>query len=88
MANPKGYEQITSLSAATGLTIPSGATRAFIVVEGRAVRWRDDGVDPTPTVGMLLGVGEELNYNFVTSLSSIKFIEQTAGAVLDISYYG
>lgn len=88
MASPKGYQQITSLSGATGLTVPSGATRAFIVVEGRAVRWRDDGTDPTPAIGMFLGVGEELDYNFVTTLTAIKFIEETAGAVLNISYYG
>jgi hypothetical protein len=35
---------------------------------------------------MLLGIGELLNYT--ADLSAIKFIEQTAGAVLDISYYG
>ncbi len=83
---PKGYQQITSLSGATALTVPSGATRAVVVVEGRAVRWRDDGVNPTSGIGMLLGVGEELTYT--ANLAAIKFIEQSASAVLDISYYG
>ncbi len=83
---PKGYEQITSLGSATALTVPGGATRAVVVVEGHAVRWRDDGTNPTSSIGMLLGIGEELNYT--ANLAAIKFIEQTAGAILDISYYG
>jgi hypothetical protein len=87
MGTPMGYQQITSLAAATGLTVPGGAVRAVVVVESHAVRWRDDGVNPTSSLGMLLGIGEELNYAAV-DLSAIKFIEQTASAVLNISYYG
>lgn len=80
-----GYQQITSLSAATGLTIPSGATMALIVPETQAVRWRDDGTNPTASVGMPVAIGESLNYD--GDLSRIKFIEQTASAKLNISYY-
>lgn len=88
-----GYQQITSLSAATGLTVPSvdklgnkiQPTFALIVPEGQAVRWRDDGTDPTASVGMPLAVGIALQYD--GDLNRIEFIEQTAGAKLNISYY-
>lgn len=85
-----GYQQITSLAASTGLTVPSDQnkgipTLAVIKVEAQAVRWRDDGVAPTTTVGMTLAVGDELRYD--GDLKGIRFIEVTAGAILNISYY-
>lgn len=80
-----GYQQITSLSAATGLTAPAGATRAVIIAESQGVRWRDDGTDPTASVGMILPVLVTLSYD--GDFSRIKFIEQVAGAKLNVSYY-
>lgn len=85
-----GYSQLTSLSSATALTVPVSAnnhhpTLAIIVPEGQAVRWRDDDTDPTATVGMPLAVGQPLNYD--GNLQNIKFIEQTSGAKLNISFY-
>ena len=89
-----GYQQITSLSAATNLTVPtrnpvSGMqqqpTMAIIIAQTQAVRWRDDGVAPTATVGMPLPVGVPLVYD--GPLQNIQFIEQTASAALNISYY-
>ena len=82
---PVGYQQITSLSSATGLTIPANARWALIVPQTQAVRWRDDA-NPTGTVGMPLAVGQVLQYT--GNLSSIKFIEQTASAALNVAYYG
>lgn len=83
---PVGYEQITSLSAAAALTPPSTAVWALIIPESQAVRWRDDGVNPTASVGMTLTVGQPLE--FTGSLSAVRFIEQTASAKLNVSYYG
>lgn len=85
---PLGYQQITSLSAATTLTVPAGATQAVIYVEAQAVRYRDDGTAPTASVGAPLavtGTGAPLVYN--GTLSAIQFIEQTGGAKIDILYY-
>lgn len=82
---PLGYQQITAVSGTTALTPPAGATIAFITVEGAAARYRDDGAAPTATVGMPLAVGQPLVYS--GSLSAIKFIQQSAGAILDVSYY-
>jgi hypothetical protein len=88
-----GYQQITSLSASTGLTVPNrdlnGLNQkpviALITPEGQAVRWRDDGIAPTAAVGMPLSVGVTLQYD--GDLTQIKFIEQTASAKINISYY-
>lgn len=80
-----GYQQITSLSASTALTVPTGATMALIVPESQAVRWRDDGTAPTASVGMPVAVGESLNYD--GDLSRIRFIQQAASATLNVSYY-
>ena len=88
-----GYQQIVGLAASTGLTVPqrdtnglvSSPTVAIIVPETQAVRWRDDGVAPTATVGMPLGVGAVLMYD--GDLSRIRFFQQAATATLNVSYY-
>lgn len=88
-----GYQQITSLVSAVGLTVPSVDVNglackpsiAIITAETQAVRWRDDGTDPTGTVGMPLAAGATLQYD--GDLTKIKFIEQAASAKLNITYY-
>ena len=88
-----GYQQITSLSAATNLTVPtknlsglkSTPSIAIITPEAQAVRWRDDGVAPSATVGMPLAVGVTLQYD--GDLTQIQFFEQAGGAKLNVSYY-
>ena len=88
-----GYQQITDLSASVGLTVPvrdvNGLscipTIALITPETQGVRWRDDGTAPTASVGMPLAAGVTLQYD--GDLSQIKFIQQTASAKLNITYY-
>ena len=80
-----GYQQITDLSAATALTIPTGATTAVIVAEAQAVRYRDDGTSPTASVGQPVAVGVSVTYT--GPMSKVKFIEQTSGAKLNVLYY-
>jgi hypothetical protein len=80
-----GYQQITSLSSAAGLTPPQGATLALIVPETNNVRWRDDGTNPTASVGMPIYIGASLSYD--GDFNKIKFIEVTASAKLNVSYY-
>ena len=88
-----GYQQITSLSSAAALTVPAldlignkqQPTFALIIAETQGIRWRDDGVAPTASVGMPLAVGVPLQYD--GDLTKIRFIEQTASAKLNISYY-
>lgn len=88
-----GYQQVTSLSSATNLTVPQRTLNglnakpvfALIIAEGQAVRWRDDKVAPTASVGMPLAVGIPLQYD--GDITNIQFIEQVSGAILNISYY-
>lgn len=83
-----GYQQITSLSSAVGFTsIPDGATLAIVQCESQAVRWRDDGTNPTASVGMrLLTTDSGLRYE--GQLSRIKFIEETGSAKLNVAFFG
>lgn len=85
-----GYQQITSLSASTALTVPTGgdgqvATLVVIRVETQGVRWRDDGTAPTSSVGMPLTAGDTFTYS--GDLSRLRFIEQTASAKINATYY-
>lgn len=84
---PLGYDQITDLSVAVGLpNIPTDAIMVLIEAEAQAIRWRDDAVAPTATVGMPLAAGQEFQYT-VVDFTKIKFIQQVAGAILNVSYY-
>jgi hypothetical protein len=81
-----GYVQLTNLTAATALTVPAGASLAIIQAEAQPIRWRDDGADPTASVGMYLSVGQELQYSGA-QLSRLKLIAATAGAIANITFY-
>lgn len=93
ITNVLGYQQITSLSAVTALTVPTKDINglactpriAIITPETQAVRWRDDNVAPSATVGMPLATGVTLQYD--GDLTKIKFFEQVGGAILNITYY-
>ena len=87
-----GYQQIT-VDSAKGLTVPattpdglnSKPVFALIIAEGAAVRWRDDGTNPTTSVGMPLAVGVPLQYD--GDLIKIRFIQQAATGIINVSYY-
>lgn len=79
--------------AAFNLTIPvapalaqTPVTYAIIQAEAQGLRWRDDGVDPTTTVGMIIPGGGELRYD--GDLTKIRLINLTAGAICNASFYG
>lgn len=83
-----GFQQLTVLSASIGLTVVAPANFALIECDHAAnkyVRWRDDGTAPTATVGMTLAPGAQLEYD--GDLNAIRFIEESAGAKLNVSYY-
>lgn len=87
---PNGYEQITDLSSAVGLTVPSGTRLCLIQAESQSVRWRDDGTNPTASVGMIITENSILLYTGsgeTSPFAAIRFIETTAGAKLNVSYY-
>jgi hypothetical protein len=84
--NPRGYVQVTNVSAAVGIgALPDGATRASIQAESQDVRWRDDGTNPTTSVGMVLKANATLDY--AGDMAAIKFIETSASAKLNVAFY-
>ncbi len=49
----KGYQQLTVGIAAVSPTVPAGSVYALmkLAVAANSLRYRDDGTDPTSTVG-------------------------------------
>jgi hypothetical protein len=87
VASPIGFKQITNLATAVGVgTVPPGTQVALINAEEADIRWRDDGTDPTSTVGMLLPAGQTLTY--IGPIEKIRFIQVDSGAILNITTYG
>ena len=82
----KGFQQITVLTSSTALTVPAGARYAVIQCTGQPVRYRDDGTAPTATIGSrILTTSDGLWYT--AKLARLRFIEESATAVLNVSYY-
>lgn len=92
MSLPAGYVKTSLTTAAVtklGLPGATGTTpvRAFIRVEGGSLRWRDDGVDPSATDGMLLNDGDSLAFD--GSLGDVRLIRMAAvTVVVHASFYG
>ena len=86
---PLGYEQLTAFSAAKALqAVPATATMALIQAESQDVRWRDDGTNPTASVGMVIAAGRDVWYVAGNAgLDALRFIEVTATAKLNVVYY-
>jgi hypothetical protein len=83
---PRGYAKSGSLATSTALVVPAtGVSRVLLKTEGQAARWRDDGVAPTATDGMLLDVGDELWYT--GQVRALRFIEVAASAIVHASFY-
>lgn len=83
-----GYQQIglTTDAVSAAPAPPAGTTVALMKVEGAPVRYRDDGADPTQSIGMPLTVGESMVYDAV--MLDMRLIAQQAGAIVNIAYYG
>ena len=89
---PLGYQQIltATLAASTPITLPvnpAGLVPGYAVIQcnGGVVRWRDDGTDPTSTIGMSIPASGELDY--CGDMSTIRFIASSGSPILDISIY-
>ena len=87
-ARSLGFSQSTSLSTASAAALPSipATSKSFIMsVEGASIRWRDDGTDPTTSVGHHVAPGAALCYSIEPS--DVKVIGVTSGATINVSYY-
>lgn len=84
---PTGYRQVTATSSVFTLpTPPAGTRRTVIQAETQSLRWRDDGTDPTSTVGMLIPAGGELRYDGA-AVGALRLTAGATGAIANISYY-
>lgn len=86
---PLGYQQLTVSATAVGFTLPAGVTvlMAVAMVETNTIRYRDDGVNPTASVGTLV----QANVPVVVcgaAISSFRAIRTGSDAALSINFYG
>lgn len=90
---PAGYEQLAvAATAVPPVSFPAatlnrpGATGVLITVETAAVRWRDDGVAPTASVGNPLDTG--MPFFYTGDPANLQFIRQTStSAVVNFNYF-
>jgi len=80
---PRGYYQLTTLSSA--VSIPGPGRICWLIPETQAIRFRDDGTDPTTTVGFLIPVGVCFKYN--GDPKALRIIEAAASASVNILSY-
>jgi hypothetical protein len=96
---PLGYAQFTTLDGTTAKTmaqlaggsVPAGAIYALIQVDSggtnATIRWRDDGVAPTSSVGFPLIPGVQFMYE-CTPLTAFQAIGTAAGpSTINLSFY-
>lgn len=88
---PKGnYQGTVSSTAVTlatiiGTSIPSGSKFALVSFSN-AVRYRDDGTNPTASVGFPIAASTPWKFD-ESDLTTVKFIRQSADATVDVAFY-
>ena len=80
---PAGYLQLTPVSA-TGVWT-SDARVCLIQALNQNIRMRDDGTDPTASVGFRLHAGESIWY--IGDVTALRIIEESSGAEVNILAY-
>ena len=89
LAASLGYQQSTSISTSSAInlpSVPSGSVGSFLLsVETSGIRWRDDGTDPTSSVGQPVALGQAFCYG--NDPHTVRVIGQTVGATINVTYY-
>lgn len=84
---PLGYAQQTVSSSAANLSsIPDGARYALLTPADGVIRFRDDGTDPTASVGHPVFAEDHLFYD--GHLHEVRVIADDTDVELNITYYG
>jgi hypothetical protein len=88
---PVGYCQLTATGSAAEVStctggIPVGTSVAYITVETANIRWRDDGVAPTASVGMLIVAAAPVLL-YQGDITKMQVIAVSGSPVIDISFY-
>lgn len=68
-----------------GDAIPAAAKFVRVTAIGQAIRWRDDGEDPTASVGHRISAGAELLYH--GPLHALRFISESSGGAVAVTFY-
>lgn len=76
-----------TVATATQLTVPAGTKVAMIQVEPNTspVRYRDDGTNPTASVGMYLSPGA--TFAFSGDFAKLSFTAVSGSPTLNVLYY-
>ena len=77
--------QTASVTTASPLSVPAGATHALMTVDtgGGDIRYWEDGTTPTTSAGLLVPAGGAAE---LTNLASVKLISTSGTTVVNISY--
>ena len=74
------------IKSGSGLTIPANTTHLLVSVETQSCRFREDGVAPTSTNGVLLSAGDLIELPVPGTAANLQFIGASGTAILNISY--
>ena len=81
-----GQYALSITTTASALTVPSGATHAFISVDTGAgnIRWKRDGGTASTSSGHLLQAGDAME---IDNLSAVSLASTTGTVVIQVSYH-
>ena len=68
--------------------VPTGSQVVMVQSEAQVIRYRDDGVAPTATVGFQLPVSQPPVQFSMKQIASLLFIQATSGAIMNLGFYG
>jgi len=86
------FEQITSISSATGLTDgtfnAAGIVYAQIQVTTSDMRYRTDGTDPESGVGHYLATNGIIEVWHPDDMAAFRAIDDSGTSLLEVTYFG
>lgn len=80
---PAGYAQVVGVASAISPPVPGRILK--LMPESQGIRIRDDGTDPTTTVGFLIPAGA--CYEYRGDATKLRIIEAAASATLNVLGY-
>ena len=80
---PMGYAQVVGIAAAISPPVPGRILK--LMPESQGIRIRDDGTDPTTTVGLLIPAGA--CYEYKGDVRALRIIEAAASTTLNVLGY-
>lgn len=85
-----GFERVANITTTVVALpdIPPDAMYAYVQADGGALRWRDDGTDPTDAIGHYLAANEDRWYTVENlPIRFIQDVDETETTNLHVTYY-